>query len=144
MCLGGTPRGGLSVLLTLSVYAAENAFQRLPIHWMWWPAIGGLVIGLGGLIVPQALGVGYETIGALLQGEVSGRLIVGVLLVKWIIWSVSLGSGTSGSVLAPLLIMGGALGGLESLVLPTEGMGFWPLVSMGAMLGGTMRSRMVE
>jgi CIC family chloride channel protein len=103
-----------------------------------------LVIGLGGLIVPQALGVGYETIGALLQGEVSGRLIVGVLLVKWIIWSVSLGSGTSGGVLAPLLIMGGALGGLESLVLPTEGMGFWPLVSMGAMLGGTMRSRMVE
>jgi chloride channel protein, CIC family len=138
--LVGLLAGGLSALLTLSVYAAEDAFQRLPIHWMWWPALGGLVIGIGGLIVPQALGVGYETIEALLQGEVSGRLIVGVLLVKWIIWSVSLGSGTSGGVLAPLLMMGGALGGLESLVLPNEGIGFWPLVSMGAILGGTMRS----
>jgi H+/Cl- antiporter ClcA/predicted transcriptional regulator len=138
--LVGLLAGGLSALLTLSVYAAEDAFQRLPIHWMWWPALGGLVIGIGGFIVPQALGVGYETIEALLQGEVSGRLIVGVLLVKWIIWSVSLGSGTSGGVLAPLLMMGGALGGLESLVLPNEGIGFWPLVSMGAILGGTMRS----
>jgi CIC family chloride channel protein len=138
--LVGFLAGGLSALLTLSVYAAEDAFRQLPIHWMWWPAIGGLVIGIGGLIVPQTLGVGYETIGALLQGEVSGRLIVGVLLVKWIIWSVSLGSGTSGGVLAPLLMMGGALGGLESLVLPNEGIGFWPLVSMGAILGGTMRS----
>ena len=98
------------------------------------------MIGIGGLIVPQALGVGYETIEALLQGEVSGRLIVGVLLVKWIIWSVSLGSGRSGGVLVPLLMMGGASGGLESLVLPNEGIGFWPLVSMGAILGGRMRS----
>jgi chloride channel protein, CIC family len=75
--------------------------RLLPIHWMWWPALGGLVIGIGGLIVPQALGVGYETIATLLQGEMSGHVIVGVLLVKWIIWSVSLGSGTSGGMLAP-------------------------------------------
>jgi H+/Cl- antiporter ClcA len=65
---------------------------------------------------------------------------VGVLIVKSIIWSVSLGSGTSGGVLAPLLMMGGALGGIESWFLPAEGVGFWPLVSMGAILGGTMRS----
>jgi CIC family chloride channel protein len=138
--LVGLLAGALSALLTLSVYAAEDAFRLLPIHWMWWPALGGLVIGIGGLFVPQALGVGYETIEALLQGEVPGRAIVGILLVKWIIWSVSLGSGTSGGVLAPLLMMGGALGGLESIVLPNEGTGFWPLVSMGAILGGTMRS----
>jgi H+/Cl- antiporter ClcA len=138
--LVGILAGGLSALLTLSVYAAEDAFRLLPIHWMWWPALGGLVIGIGGLIVPQALGVGYETIAALLQGEMSGHVIVGVLLVKWIIWSVSLGSGTSGGVLAPLLMIGGALGGLESMILPNEGIGFWPLVSMGAILGGTMRS----
>ena len=117
-----------------------SASSHLPIHWMWWPAIGGLVIGLGGLIFPQALGVGYDTIGALLQGDVPRNMILGILLVKSVIWAVSLGSGTSGGVLAPLLMMGGALGGIEAMFLPFEGAGFWPLVSMGAILGGTMRS----
>jgi CBS domain-containing protein len=138
--LVGILAGGLSALLTISVYAAEEAFQRLKIHWMWWPALGGLAIGLGGLVFPQALGVGYDTIGALLQGNVTTSVILGVLLVKWFIWAVSLGSGTSGGVLAPLLMMGGALGGLEAMFLPNEGAGFWPLISMGAILGGTMRS----
>ncbi|HWZ99239.1 MAG TPA: chloride channel protein [Candidatus Dormibacteraeota bacterium] len=136
----GILAGGLSALLTVSVYAAEDAFQKLEFHWMWWPAIGGLAIGLGGLIFPQALGVGYDTIGGLLQGTVTTKIILGVLLVKWFIWAVSLGSGTSGGVLAPLLMMGGALGGLEALMLPNEGAGFWPLISMGAILAGTMRS----
>jgi CIC family chloride channel protein len=138
--LVGLLAGGLSALLTVAVYACEDAFRLLPIHWMWWPAIGGLVVGIGGLIFPQALGVGYDTIGALLQGNVSTKVILGILLVKSIIWSVSLGSGTSGGVLAPLLMMGGALGGLEAMFLPNLGAGFWPLVSMGAILGGTMRS----
>ena len=138
--LVGLLAGVLSALLTVSVYAAEDTFQKLPIHWMWWPAIGGLAIGLGGLIFPQALGVGYDTIGALLQGSVTTKVILGVLLVKWFIWAVSLGSGTSGGVLAPLLMMGGALGGLEAMFLPNEGAGFWPLISTGAILGGTMRS----
>jgi len=136
----GILAGALSALLTLAVYGAEDAFQHLKIHWMWWPAIGGLVVGVGGYIFPQALGVGYDTIGALVQGSVPRQMIVGILLVKSIIWAVSLGSGTSGGVLAPLLMMGGALGGLEAMVLPNEGLGFWPLVSMGAILGGTMRS----
>ena len=136
----GLLAGVLSAILTQAVYAAEDAFQKLPIHWMWWPAIGGLVIGLGGLVFPQALGVGYNTIGDLLQGDVPGRVIIGILVVKSIIWSVSLGSGTSGGVLAPLLMMGGALGGVEAMMFPNEGVGFWPLVSMGAILGGTMRS----
>jgi H+/Cl- antiporter ClcA len=136
----GVLAGALSALLTQAVYASEDAFQHLPIHWMWWPAIGGLVIGIGGWMFPQALGVGYDVIGNLLQGNVVGRVILGVLIVKSIIWSVSLGSGTSGGVLAPLLMMGGALGGVEAWYLPAEGVGFWPLVSMGAILGGTMRS----
>jgi H+/Cl- antiporter ClcA/CBS domain-containing protein len=136
----GLLAGALSALLTAAVYAAEDAFAKLPIHWMWWPAIGGLVVGLGGLIFPQALGVGYDTIGALLKGDVARNVILGVLLVKSIIWAVSLGSGTSGGVLAPLLMMGGALGGIEAMFLPHEGAGFWPLVGMGAILGGTMRS----
>ncbi len=132
--------GALSALLTMAVYASEDAFNHLPIHWMWWPAIGGLVVGIGGLIFPQALGVGYDTIGALLQGNVTMQVILGVLLVKSTIWAVSLGSGTSGGVLAPLLMMGGALGGLVALFLPNLGPGFWELVCMGAILGGTMRS----
>ena len=138
--LAGILAGLLSLLLTKAVYAAEDSFAKLPIHWMWWPAIGGLVIGLGGLIFPQALGVGYDTIGALLQGDVPLKIIAGVLIVKSLIWAVSLGSGTSGGVLAPLLMMGGALGGIEAMFLPAEGAGFWPLISMGAILGGTMRS----
>ena len=138
--LAGVLAGALSALLTLAVYASEDLFFHLPIHWMWWPAIGGLVIGLGGLIFPQALGVGYDTIGSLLTGDVPRSMILGILLVKSVIWSVSLGSGTSGGVLAPLLMMGGALGGLEANFLPHLGTGFWPLVSMGAILGGTMRS----
>jgi CIC family chloride channel protein len=138
--VAGVLAGALSALLTMAVYGAEDLFRLLPIHWMWWPMIGGLAIGLGGLIFPQALGVGYDTIGALLQGSVPRTMILGILLVKSVIWAVSLGSGTSGGVLAPLLMMGGALGGIESMFLPNEGTGFWPLVSMGAILGGTMRS----
>ena len=138
--VAGVLAGALSALLTMAVYASEDLFSKLPIHWMWWPALGGLVIGLGGLIFPQALGVGYDTIGSLLQGDVPRNLILGILLVKSVIWAVSLGSGTSGGVLAPLLMMGGALGGMEAMFLPHEGAGFWPLVSMGAVLGGTMRA----
>ena len=136
----GALAGALSALLTGAVYASEDAFSHLPIHWMWWPAIGGLTIGIGGFFFPQALGVGYDVIGGLLQGDMPTRIIVGVLVVKSAIWAVSLGSGTSGGVLAPLLMIGGALGGLEARLLPWEGAGFWPLVSMGAILGGTMRS----
>lgn len=138
--IAGLLAGGLSALLTLGVYGAEDAFKKLPIHWMWWPAIGGVFVGLGGMIFPQALGVGYDTIQALLQGDVPRTVIAGVLLVKSAIWVISLGSGTSGGVLAPLLMMGAALGGVESIFLPHEGAGFWPLVSMGAILGGTMRA----
>ena len=136
----GLLAGVLSALLTTAVYAAEDAFAHLPIHWMWWPALGGLAIGVGGFLFPQALGVGYDVIGGLLQDDVPLRIIAGVLIVKSAIWAVSLGSGTSGGVLAPLLMIGGALGGLEARALPWEGAGFWPLVSMGAILGGTMRS----
>jgi H+/Cl- antiporter ClcA len=138
--LVGILAGGLSALLTGAVYASEDVFQKLPIHWMWWPAIGGVIIGIGGLFFPQALGVGYDVIEGLLREDLPMRIVVGVLIVKSTIWALSLGSGTSGGVLAPLLMMGAALGGVESRVLPFEGAGFWPLVSMGAILGGTMRS----
>jgi len=137
--VAGLLAGLLSWALTKGVYAAEDLFQKIPVHWMWWPAIGGLFVGIGGLIFPPALGVGYETIETLLQGT-GGGLIAGVLLVKSTIWILSLGSGTSGGVLAPLLMMGAALGGVEAHLLPDLGPGFWPLISMGAILAGTMRT----
>jgi len=129
-----------SGLLTQMVYACEDAFQRLPIHWMWWPAIGGIVIGVGGVIEPHALGVGYDNIAALLQGHMTLAEVVRLGLVKSVIWSVALGSGTSGGVLAPLLMMGGALGALFGSVLPYSDSGTWALIGMAAIMGGTMRS----
>jgi H+/Cl- antiporter ClcA len=138
--LVGLTAGVLSLILTVSVYAAEDAFYHVPIHWMWWPAIGGLVVGIGGLIQPRALGVGYDIIEELLQGKYVIATFVGLLVVKALIWSISLGSGTSGGVLAPLLIMGGVLGAaLGSTFLPDAPRGIWPLVGMAGVLGGTMR-----
>jgi chloride channel protein, CIC family len=136
----GALAGLLALLATGLVYLAEDGYSRLPIHWMWWPAIGGLVIGLGGLAVPQALGVGYDVIAAELNGSIGLRLIVGILVVKTLIWSLSLGSGTSGGVLAPMLMIGGALGGLEATVFPQVAPGFWPLIGLAGVLGGVMRS----
>jgi chloride channel protein, CIC family len=126
--------------LTRLVYASEDFFEKVPIHWMWWPTIGGLVVGLGGLLYPRALGVGYDVIRDLLNARLIGMFVLGLLITKAVIWAIALGSGTSGGVLAPLLMMGGALGGVEGAFLPNLGPGFWPLVSMGAILGGTMRS----
>ena len=102
--------------------------------------IGGLVVGIGGLIDPRALGVGYENISAMLGGQMLGVAAIVLLLVKAIIWSVALGSGTSGGVLAPLLIMGGAMGAALGGWLPDASPGFWALLAMAAMMGGTMRA----
>jgi CIC family chloride channel protein len=138
--LAGALAGLLALAATSLVYLSEDAFTRLPVHWMWWPAIGGAIIGLGGLVVPQALGVGYNVIEAELNGSIALNLIVGILIVKTLIWSLSLGSGTSGGVLAPMLMIGGALGGLEAQVFPHVAAGFWPLVGLAGVLGGLMRS----
>jgi chloride channel protein, CIC family len=107
---------------------------------MWWPAIGGAIIGVGGLIEPRALGVGYDVIDQLLTGRAGLSLILGILVVKTLIWSLSLGSGTSGGVLAPVFMIGGALGALEGTVLPHVFPGFWAMAGLAAVLGGVMRS----
>ncbi|HVX29133.1 MAG TPA: chloride channel protein [Nitrolancea sp.] len=138
--LVGLLGGLLSIILTLGIYKTEELYERLPIHWMWWPAIGGIIVGIGGLIFPQALGVGYGTIGQLVQGDVTTRVIIGVLIVKSVIWTASLSSGTSGGTLAPLLMMGGALGGVEALFLPHVASGFWVTMSMGCVFGATLGS----
>jgi CBS domain-containing protein len=129
-----------SGILTALVYGCEDAFEKLPLHWMWWPMIGGLVIGLGGLIEPAALGVGYDNIRHLLAGDMAMKAVILLLVVKAVIWSVALGSGTSGGVLAPLLIFGGCIGAVAAPFLPEAPAGFWPLLGMAAMMGGTMRA----
>lgn len=136
----GLAMGLGSGLLTAMVYGTEDLFQKLPIHWMWWPILGGLVVGLGGLIEPAALGVGYDNIHHLLAGDLVFKAALLLLVVKAIIWAVALGSGTSGGVLAPLLIFGGALGALLAPLLPQADNGFWALLGMAAMMGGTMRA----
>jgi H+/Cl- antiporter ClcA len=136
----GLLAGLLALFLTLAVYAMEDLFGRLPIHWMWWPALGGLVVGIGGYFQPRALGVGYDVIEDLLKGRFVIAVLIPLMLVKCWIWSTSLGSGTSGGVLAPLLMMGGALGAIEAGYLPGHDSSLWALVGMAAVLGGTMRS----
>jgi H+/Cl- antiporter ClcA len=138
--LVGVLMGLGSGALTALVYGCEDAFEKLPLHWMWWPMIGGLAIGIGGLIEPAALGVGYDNIRHLLAADLAVRAAFLLLVVKAVIWAVSLGSGTSGGVLAPLLIFGGALGTLVSPWLPAADPGFWALLGMAAMMGGTMRA----
>jgi predicted transcriptional regulator len=136
----GVVAGVIALLLTLAVYASEDLFHRLPIHWMWWPALGGLCIGIGGYFQPRALGVGYDIIEDLLTAKLVLGVLLPLVIVKAVIWSTSLGSGTSGGVLAPLLIIGGSVGALLSPLLPGGDPPLWALVAMAAVLGGTMRS----
>ena len=137
--LCGFLAGLLATALTAAIYKAEDGFNKLPIHWMWWPAIGAVAVSLGGLFEPQALGVGYDMIGQLLNGQLVGAAIVVFMLAKALMWVIYLGSGTSGGVLAPLLALGAGLGGLESMVFHGNQPLLWPLLSMGAMLAGVMR-----
>jgi len=136
----GVLAGFGSGLLTLLVYGCEDLFERLPFHWMWWPAIGAVAIGVGGVIDPRVLGVGYDTIHSLLRGDLIGGSAAGLMMLKATIWAVALGSGTSGGVLAPLLIMGGSLGALAGGWIPVGDAGLWATIGMAAMMGGTMRS----
>ena len=139
-CLAGVASGAVSALMTHLLYRVEDFFSRLPLHWMWWPALGGLAVGLGGLIEPRALGVGYDVIGDLLQHHLLMSAALGLLLVKLVIWVIALGSGTSGGVLAPLLMIGAGLGSVIGGWLPGGGPELWALVCMAAILAGTMRA----
>ncbi|HEY1608926.1 MAG TPA: chloride channel protein [Paraburkholderia sp.] len=130
--------GALAAGLSSSLYKVEDLFGRLPIHWMWWPALGGIAVGIGGAIQPRALGVGYDVIGDLLHLHLSWQTAAAILVVKAVIWVIALGSGTSGGVLAPLLMLGAGLGVLLGHVLPGGEMMLWPLVCMAATLGSTL------
>ncbi|MGB6725752.1 MAG: chloride channel protein [Terracidiphilus sp.] len=136
----GLAAAGLSRLM----YTLEDAFEhiggKLHVHWAWWPAIGGIGVGIGGYFFPRALGVGYDNIAELLRGSAPVTFIVGIIVAKSLMWAFSLSSGTSGGVLAPLLMIGAALGEAAAQLahLPTEAQAMWALIGMGAMLAGAL------
>jgi len=130
--------GALAAGLSSSLYRIEDLFARLPIHWMWWPALGGIAVGVGGAIEPRALGVGYDVIGDLLHLQLGWQTAAAILAVKAVIWVIALASGTSGGVLAPLLMLGAGLGVLLGHALPGGELLLWPLVCMAATLGATL------
>lgn len=136
--IAGLLCGLLAALLTHALHKIEEGFARLPMHWMWWPAIGGVVVGIGGYLQPRALGVGYAVIDDLLHNHLALSLVIALLAVKVIIWVVALASGTSGGVLAPLLMFGAGLGVLLAPVLPGASPSLWALVCMSGVLGSAL------
>ncbi len=142
----GAVVGLASVLVTRGVYAIEDAFERLPIHWMWWPALGGVVVGVVGFFAPRTMGVGYDNIEQILGGHVVGRALVVLCTLKLVSWAVSLGSGTSGGTLAPLFTIGGGLGGVLGAIVVALAPGLGvdiriaALVGMAAMFAGASRA----
>jgi H+/Cl- antiporter ClcA len=145
----GLLMGVAGVLITRLAYGIEDAFEKLPIHWMWWPALGGLVVGAVGYAVPETLGVGYDNITAVISGHMGLMAMLLLAVAKLLSWSVALGSGTSGGTLAPLFTIGGAFGGVCGLALAA-----WPplrvdphmaaLIGMAALFAGASRALMTS
>lgn len=142
----GIAIGILSVLATKIVYLIEDGFEKIPIHWAWWPAIGGLAVGVIGYFDPRTLGVGYDNIIDVLSGNLSVQVLLGLCLLKFASWAIALGSGTSGGTLAPLLTIGGAAGALMGMQIvqwiPNTGVvvPLAALVGMSAMFAGASRA----
>ncbi|HEU4648431.1 MAG TPA: chloride channel protein [Gemmatimonadales bacterium] len=142
----GAVIGVASVWVTRGVYAVEDAFERLPVHWMWWPALGGIAVGVLGWLNPRILGVGYDNIDGVLNGSLVGTVLLSLIVLKLIAWSLALGSGTSGGTLAPLFTIGGGAGALlgELTARWMPGLGVDPriaaLVGMAAMFAGASRA----
>ena len=143
-CPLGMLVGLASAFLSRLMYGLEDGFEhvcgRLKVHWMWWPAIGGICVGLGGFFFPRGLGVGYDNISELLRGNAPVSMLLGLLVAKSLMWAFSLSSGTSGGVLAPLLMIGAALGESAARLahMPGETQALWALMGMGAMLSGAL------
>lgn len=138
--IAGLIAGSLSWGLSTWLYKVEDLFGKLPIHWMWWPALGAIAVGIGGYFQPRTLGVGYDVIGDLLQNHLAASAVISIVLVKAVIWVIALASGTSGGVLAPLLMMGAGVGALVAPYMPGGDPAVWPLIFMAAALGGMMRA----
>ncbi|MFT3676584.1 MAG: chloride channel protein [Chitinophagaceae bacterium] len=145
MCIG-LIIGVLASLISKSVYAVEDLFEKLPVHWMWWPAIGAIAVGVVGYFAPFTMGVGYDNIQHLLGGSLPLLILFSLCVLKYISWVIALGSGTSGGTLAPLFTIGGALGSLLGMCLlyffPSLGitLSTAALVGMAAMFAGASRA----
>jgi H+/Cl- antiporter ClcA len=142
----GVIAGIAAIGVSRVVYWVEDAFEKLPIHWMWWPAIGGLVVGATALLEPRVLGVGYSNIGDAIKGELTLKLCLSICVFKLFAWSISLGTGTSGGVLAPVLTVGATLGaamgaGLDHIAPGiSPGVGVCALAVMASVFAGTARA----
>ena len=142
----GVVIGFASTLVTRAVYAVEDAFERLPVHWMWWPAMGGVVVGGVGLLSPHTMGVGYDNIDRILSGDLAGRAVIVFCALKFVSWSLSLGTGTSGGTLAPLFTIGGglgsSLGAMATWAVPSARIDLRvaALVGMAALFAGASRA----
>jgi chloride channel protein, CIC family len=138
----GAAVGVIAILVTRGLYAVEDAFEHLPIHWMWWPALGAVVVGVVGYFAPRTLGVGYENIEQMVTGSIAGRALAVLVTLKLVSWIVALGSGTSGGTLAPLFTIGGGAGALAGgfLAQTFPSLGVDPriaaLVGMAAIFAG--------
>jgi H+/Cl- antiporter ClcA len=138
----GLATGLAAWVMTQAVYRFEDLFKKLGthLHWMWWPILGGVLIGVGGLVDSRALGVGYNTIHAELLGQLGVATLLLLLAVKLVIWSGALGGGTSGGILAPIMMLGAAIGGLLGQVLPGTTSGVWALLGLAGAIAGVTRS----
>jgi CIC family chloride channel protein len=138
----GAVTGFVAVWVTRALFAVEDGFDRLPIHWMWWPALGGVVVGVVGWIAPDTLGVGYANIEHIVNGSLTGGALLGLVFWKLLSWEIALGSGTSGGTLAPLFTIGGGFGALvgAGVASVAPGLGVDPriaaVVGMAAMFAG--------
>jgi CIC family chloride channel protein len=133
---------GFSKLL----YWTEDQFEKLPVDELWWPAIGALGLGIVGYFVPRVLGVGYDTIGDILNANLAWKLLLVVMVAKAVALVISLGSGTSGGLLAPMFMSSAAMGGVFAMgvdrILPAANLsaGAFALVAMGAVFGAASRA----
>ena len=138
--------GVASVGVTRGVYWIEDMFERLPLHWMWWPALGAVAVGVVGYFAPRTLGVGYNNITDMISNRLPVEVMAVLCAMKFVSWSISLGSGTSGGTLAPLMTIGAGAGGLVGAFLlhliPASGgdLRMAAVVGMAAMFAGASRA----
>jgi CIC family chloride channel protein len=138
--------GIAAVVFSKALYWVEDQFEKLPIDHLWWPAIGALGLGIIGYFVPRVLGVGYDTIGDILNANLALKLLIVVMIAKAVALIVSLGSGTSGGLLAPMFMSSAAMGGAYAMLMnrlfPAAGLspGAFAVVAMGAVFGAASRA----
>lgn len=138
--------GVIAAGVSKSVYLLEDVFEKLPVHWMWWPALGAIAVGVTGYFAPITLGVGYTNITGLLTGSLTLHVVLILCFLKYVSWVVALSSGTSGGTLAPLFTIGGATGALLGMVVlklfPSAEINIATaaLIGMAAMFAGASRA----